>query len=65
MISRYNGSCAYCKRPTKASVDHYSLEEKISFHYACRTNVEALDEATGTTDAEALAEALGFEKVDL
>lgn len=61
MISRYNGTCEYCKRPTKASVDHYSLEEKISFHFACRNEAPDPPAApTPTPDAEELAERLGY-----
>lgn len=60
MISRYNGTCAYCKKPTRGGVDHYSMEEKISFHFVCRTSTAEPDPPTASTEADALADKLGF-----
>lgn len=66
MITRFSGTCHYCKRPTRANVDHYSMAEKISFHYACRNEApDPLATDTPTHSAEALAIQPGFEKVEL
>ncbi len=62
MISKYDGTCFYCKDKTKAGKDSYDLQKKISFHEACQENVSALDEATGEIEGgSALADRLGFE----
>ena len=52
MVSKYNGSCFICTRPTVAGKDHYDLDAKKSYHEAC----------TGRTlaEAHALADSLGF-----
>jgi hypothetical protein len=56
MISKYNGTCFYCKQPTKANVDEYELESKKSFHLACKEQ----DEAKPAPEQFALAERLHF-----
>lgn len=56
MISKYNGTCRYCKQPTKANIDHYELETKTGFHEKCQNDAEALS----AEDNIALAEHLGF-----
>lgn len=38
MISRYNGTCVHCSKPTKAGTDIYDVESKESYHEACREN---------------------------
>lgn len=58
MISRYNGFCKYCHRPTKAGVDQYLVAEKISYHEACLEN-GAVDEETASDE---LADKLGFKE---
>jgi len=56
VISKFNGTCFYCKQPTKAGTDTYELDTKRSYHEACK------EAAWSTPDAEqrALAERLGF-----
>lgn len=60
MISKFAGTCYYCHRPTVAGVDHYDVKEKIAYHEACRKNVAEFDETVDSTDAESLAERLGY-----
>lgn len=64
MISKYNGTCFYCHRPTKAGVDQYDLAEKISYHAQCLANVNEWDETVLKDDAESLADRLGYRKED-
>ena len=35
MISRYNGTCSICGKPTKANVDEYDTESRKSYHVEC------------------------------
>lgn len=59
MISLYPGVCSYCKKPTKAGVDHYDRDTKTNYHEACA----AEDELFAAAEAEALAERLGYRRV--
>ena len=55
MIAKYGGICTYCHIPTKAGVDQYDVEAKVSYHEECRM------QDTGGDEPEKLAERLGFE----
>ena len=57
MISKYNGICVFCKKPTAANVDHYDMDTKTGYHETCRDRYE---QTTGREEAEALADLLGF-----
>ena len=62
MISKYNSTCHFCHRPTKAGVDQYHVVEKLSYHEACHDNVQAMDQETAQDEPNALADRLGFER---
>lgn len=38
MLSRYDSTCSFCHRPTKAGLDEYDYYSKKSFHVECQTN---------------------------
>lgn len=38
MISKFNGTCRYCEKPTLAGKDQYDLDDKTAFHQACFDN---------------------------
>lgn len=61
MISKYNGTCVYCGKPTKAGVDHYDIENKRGYHSACE---ERQENAPPSAAAFSLAEDLGFIRYD-
>lgn len=56
MISKYNGTCCHCGKPTKAGTDEYDLDTKKSFHRDC----EAKRDLFSASEAEALADELGY-----
>ena len=57
MISKYNGTCVFCKNPTTANVDQYDMDTKKSYHEDCRDRYE---QTTGREEANVLADRLGF-----
>jgi hypothetical protein len=59
MISRFDNTCFICKKPAKASKDHYDPQSKQSFHWACKYGDET-SEAKPDSKADALAAQLGF-----
>lgn len=60
MISKFNGTCRYCKKPTKAGVDHYDLDAKTGYHEACKEEAESRP----SPEQFELAERLGFIQYD-
>ena len=54
VLSKFNGTCSYCNRPTKAGLDHYDLDKKSSYHETCDPSNRSLEQA------HALADRLGF-----
>lgn len=54
MISKYPGTCCYCKLPTKAGVDEYEIESKASYHVECHENPKP------TPECYAIAARLGY-----
>ncbi len=57
MISKFNGTCRYCKRATLAGRDHYDLDTKTGYHAHCE---EAAESAPPGPAAFRLASDLGF-----
>jgi hypothetical protein len=55
MISKFDGRCFICGKPTKAGKDMYDLDTRQSYHAECKENQPPGPEAY------ALAERLGFE----
>lgn len=35
MISKFNGTCCYCGKPTRAGIDEYNTEKKKGCHREC------------------------------
>ena len=60
MISKYPGTCRYCKLPTKANVDQYDLETKTGYHELCK---EAAD-SRPDDEQYRLADRLGYIQYD-
>ena len=56
MISRFPGTCAFCKQPTKAHVDIYDVDTKQNYHEQCKHAPDLFSQS----EAEALATRLHF-----
>jgi hypothetical protein len=50
VISKYNGVCVYCGKPTKGGTDPYDVDTKKAFHEKCHDSqppsLEQFSEAT-------------------
>lgn len=60
MQSRFNGKCAKCSGPIKAGDEiHYDGEARKAYHPDCKPGGAIFE----GTEAERLAESLGYRKV--
>ncbi len=57
VISKYNGTCHFCKQATKAGTDTYDLDSKISYHEDCK---EEFENQPPSREQFELAAALGY-----